>query len=65
MAGHAATQALGVFLLTQCANAAFIEFSAHFAIDVGKCEKRFSLHVDQALHVATKAGIVALLPLIR
>lgn len=57
MASHAATQAMAVGLITQSVWLGAAEFAAHFAIDVGKCEKRYGLHVDQALHILCKIAI--------
>ena len=55
MTSHAATHAMGVFLVTRSATCAIVEFFAHFLVDFGKCEKWFSIHADQAMHIACKA----------
>jgi hypothetical protein len=33
---------------------AFAETVIHWFIDLGKCEKLYSLHIDQALHIICK-----------
>lgn len=58
MAGHAATHALMVGVLTSSVAAGVFEFITHFAIDTSKCEKKINLHTDQLLHVFCKAVIV-------
>lgn len=56
MASHAATHAVAVgYVLGPVAGC--IEFAAHFLIDVGKCEKKYGLHVDQILHGLTKIAL--------
>ena len=40
---------------------ALAETVLHWLIDFGKCEKRYSIHVDQALHIVCKLAWVALL----
>jgi hypothetical protein len=61
MTGHAAMQALGVFAVTGSLGCALAEAALHWAIDAAKCERWFSIHVDQALHVACKLAYVAVL----
>ena len=58
MASHAATHAMAVGLITHSFVAGLFEFWMHFIIDFGKCEKKYGLHVDQALHVICKIAIV-------
>lgn len=60
MSGHAATHALGVYVLTKNAWLAVLEFVVHFAVDHGKCAKKYGLDTDQALHIITKF-VIALL----
>jgi len=40
---------------------AVAESIAHWLIDFGKCEKMYSIHIDQALHVLCKVAWWALL----
>lgn len=61
MTAHAAAHALAVFLVTQSLGCALAEFVCHWLIDTAKCEGCFSIHVDQALHVACKLAYVAVL----
>lgn len=35
---------------------AVAETAAHWLIDLGKCERLYTIHVDQALHVLCKLG---------
>jgi hypothetical protein len=39
---------------TVVAALATAETAIHWCTDFGKCEKRYSLHVDQAIHIACK-----------
>jgi hypothetical protein len=59
MASHAATHAVAVGIATGSVWLGTAEFLAHFAIDFGKCEKKYGIHVDQALHALCKVAIVA------
>lgn len=61
MASHAATHAMAVWIITGNFAAGLFEFIMHFIIDFGKCEKKYGLHVDQALHVICKIVIVLIL----
>lgn len=54
LAGHAATHAAAVGIVTGSALLSLMEFAAHFVIDHAKCEGWTNIHVDQALHVACK-----------
>ncbi len=54
MTAHAAMQAGAVELVTGSLALACAEFVAHWLIDYGKCERWFSIHVDQALHIGCK-----------
>lgn len=51
---HAATHAAAVLLITESVVLAISELVAHFFIDWAKCESRFGIHVDQALHILCK-----------
>lgn len=65
MAGHAATQALLVGFICNSMLFGMIEFVLHFVIDTGKCEKKYGIHVDQALHIICKIAYVVLIGVIR
>lgn len=52
--GHAATHAFFVGIITQNVWLGIAELIAHFIIDFAKCEKYFSIHVDQAFHILCK-----------
>jgi len=60
MAAHALINAGGVYVVTGNITFACIEFVLHFAIDTAKCEKTYSLFVDQTLHLSTKLIFAAL-----
>jgi uncharacterized protein DUF3307 len=51
---HSLVHGLGVFLVTHSVLLGFCETVAHFFIDWGKCNKYYSIHVDQLLHVLCK-----------
>lgn len=55
MAAHALCHGGAVAAVTGSVRLGCAETVAHFAIDFGKCERWFSIHVDQALHLACKA----------
>lgn len=59
MTSHAATHALGVYLITRSPILALFEMFTHFVIDCMKCEGRLHLHQDQILHLVMKLGYVA------
>lgn len=54
LSSHALTHAGAVYIITGSALCAVIEALAHFLIDLGKCERYYNFHIDQALHVACK-----------
>ena len=54
MAGHCATHASAVALLTGSPVLALLEFCCHFVIDYAKCEGQTTIHTDQFLHVVCK-----------
>jgi hypothetical protein len=58
---HSAIHAGGVVVITGSLWMGLVELVAHGMIDYGKCQQRFGINVDQALHVATKVVIILLL----
>ena len=60
MTSHAVTHAFGVGIITGSFWLGFLEFTLHWLIDAGKCEKMYGLHVDQFMHLLCKILIVAL-----
>lgn len=58
LAGHSSTHALMVGIFTHNVYAGVFEFVMHSLIDFGKCEKKYGIHVDQALHTICKLMIV-------
>jgi hypothetical protein len=54
LTAHAAVHGLGVALVTGSAFLGLLEMIAHWLIDLGKCEKWYSIHVDQTLHALCK-----------
>lgn len=61
LTAHALVHGLGVAVVTGSPTLGLLEALAHWAIDFGKCERWYSIHVDQALHVACKLLWVVLL----
>lgn len=61
MSAHCLIHAGFVWLITGSPLLGFLEFVAHFIIDVMKCENRTSFAVDQWLHLLSKAIWVGLL----
>ena len=62
MFGHAAVNAAGVYLFSGGnISLAVLEFGFHSVIDILKTERVYGVHVDQALHFATKLFYAALL----
>ncbi|RTL25819.1 MAG: DUF3307 domain-containing protein [Rhodocyclaceae bacterium] len=59
MAAHCAIHAGGVWLVTMSWPLAAIEFLAHWFIDSLKCHRFISFSVDQAMHLACKVIIAA------
>ncbi len=55
LTAHALMHGGAVALVTGSAALGAAETLAHWLIDFGKCERWFSIHVDQALHLACKA----------
>jgi hypothetical protein len=55
MAGHCATHAMAVYLITRSPWMSAIEFVYHFIADVDKCiNKNMTIHKDQASHIMCK-----------
>ena len=58
---HSLIHGLAVFLITHSLAFGVVETIAHFAIDTAKCGKKINIHVDQALHLATKLAFLLLM----
>lgn len=56
MGSHALQHGLAVALITNSAWLGLAESTAHFAIDYGKCSKKYSIHGDQLLHLVCKVA---------
>ena len=54
MISHAMVHGGGVAFITGKPILGILETVCHFIIDCGKCEKWYSIHVDQFLHIACK-----------
>ena len=54
MGAHALAHGGGVALVTGSALLGLFETLCHFLIDYGKCNKKYSIHGDQCLHVVCK-----------
>lgn len=54
ISAHALAHGFGVALITGSAWFGLAETIAHWFIDFFKCEGKYSIHVDQALHVLCK-----------
>lgn len=54
LGAHALQHGGAVALITGSAWLGLVETIAHFAIDFGKCEKKYDIHGDQILHLACK-----------
>jgi len=54
LGSHALVHGGGVALLTGSVRLGIAETVCHFVIDYGKCVLKYSIHVDQALHMACK-----------
>lgn len=61
LVSHALIHGGMVYLVTQSLLLGILETIIHTAIDYGKCDGRYGLNVDQALHVACKIVWVILL----
>lgn len=63
LAGHAATHAAAVGIITGSPLLALLELVAHAVIDATKCEGWTTIHTDQFLHLVCKvawAGLVVM-----
>lgn len=54
LGSHAIVHGAGVAILTHSLMLGMFETIAHFIIDFFKCEKFYSIHVDQFLHIWCK-----------
>lgn len=54
MGAHSLCHGLAVAVITNCVWFGLAETIAHFVIDFGKCEQKYSIHIDQALHILCK-----------
>ena len=54
LGSHALMHGGAVALITGSAWLGLAETAAHFAIDYGKCLGKYSIHIDQLLHVVCK-----------
>lgn len=54
LSAHALVHGLGVMLVTGSSVLGLLEVACHWVIDYGKCDRRYSIHVDQLLHVMCK-----------
>jgi hypothetical protein len=55
LTAHALMHGAAVAAITHSVWLGVAETAAHWAIDFGKCERWFSIHADQALHLGCKA----------
>lgn len=60
LGAHALIHGAAVGVVTGSWLLGWLEASAHFAIDYGKCERWYGIHVDQALHVVCKLAWAAI-----
>lgn len=56
LGSHALMHGGAVALITGSAWLGMAETVAHFAIDYGKCLGKYSIHIDQLLHVVCKVS---------
>jgi len=61
LTSHAAIHGLIVALLTGVPSLGLAEWGAHTLIDYGKCQHRYSIGVDQSLHLLCKVLWVLLM----
>lgn len=54
LVSHAFMHGAAVALITNSGLLGLAETVAHFLIDLGKCQNKYSIHVDQALHIVCK-----------
>jgi len=60
LSAHALSHAGFTFFITNNFYASLFEFTSHWLIDFGKCEKWYGIHTDQWLHIFVKVIIVFL-----
>lgn len=65
MGSHALLHGGGVALVTNSMFLGVLETIAHFFIDLGKCNGKYSIHVDQLLHVGCKVLWITILLFLR
>ena len=61
LSAHSLTHAGIVYVITGSTLCAALECVSHWLIDFGKCEKNYSLHIDQGLHMLFKVLYCVLL----
>jgi hypothetical protein len=61
LGSHAFVHGGAVFIVTGSLALGLAETVLHFAIDFGKCEHWYGIHVDQLLHILCKLAYVYLL----
>lgn len=61
LTAHAMSHGLAVLFVTQSLILALIEVVSHWTIDFFKCEKKYGIHTDQALHLSFKVLYIALI----
>lgn len=54
LGAHALVHGGGVLIITGSTLLGVLETISHFVIDWGKCHYKYSIHVDQALHMLCK-----------
>lgn len=54
LGSHALSHGFGVWFITHSVLLGVLEATAHFFIDWAKCNKWYSIHMDQLLHVICK-----------
>lgn len=60
LSAHALVHGLGVMLVTGSLTLGMLETACHWSIDHGKCNRLYSIHVDQLLHVLCKLAWVTM-----
>jgi hypothetical protein len=61
LSAHAFIHGAAVMLVTGSFVLGVLETASHWVIDFCKCEKWYSIHVDQALHLVCKVAWIALM----
>ncbi len=61
LSAHSLVHAGAVWIISGSPVLGFAEFVLHWLIDFAKCEKWTNFHQDQALHLFSKLGYVALI----